>query len=232
MSGSASRGTVRIDHSPPITAAATAMKTIILFRAESSMMALITASWPPALSSALSSYQACRPSPSHRTLPGAPSAKSDAKLIRRAGHAGHSGHPAHAQRGGLHLAFGIDQEVTRSDHTLASGEARQNLYAVTLALAGLYLPRFEVAVAAIDKDRLTIARVEHGVRRYRQFRRNVHQEFDVGVHVRLEQHAGVIHIEPHLESPGHRIDLRLEKIDPGVEDPSRNCLDRYTGRLA
>src|ERR1035437_3367896 len=139
---------------------------------------------------------------------------------------------AHSRRGGLHLAFGIDQEVTRSDYTLAPGKARQNLYAVAFALAGFHLPRLEVAVTAIDKDRLVIARVEHGVRRHREFRRDVHLEFDIGVHVRLEQHAGVVHIEPHLEGSRHRIDLRLEKIDPGVEDLSGDCLDGYTGRLA
>src|ERR1039457_5346283 len=77
-----------------------------------------------------------------------------------------------------------------------------------------------------------VARVEHGFRRYRKFRRNVYLEIDVGVHVGLEQDAWVVHVEPHLEGSGHRIDLRLDKINPGAKYPSWNGLDRYTGGLA
>src|ERR1035438_6274532 len=190
MSGSASSGTVRIDHSPAITAAPSRMKTMILFLAENSMMALITSFRLPC--------PACRPSPSRRAFPSLRLVRGRFRLCRLIRHSRHPGHPAHSRRGGIHLAFGIDQEVARRDNTLTLAEARQNLDAVTLAITGLHLPRFEVAVAAIDKDRLAFARVEHGVRRYRKFRRNVHTKFDVGVHVGLKHHARVIHIEPYF----------------------------------
>ena len=72
-----------------------------------------------------------------------------------------------------------------SANPVALAEARQNLNAVALAFPGTNLPRFEISVAAIHKDRLAIPGIEHRIRGYGECRGYIHAELDVGVHIRF-----------------------------------------------
>jgi len=60
-------------------------------------------------------------------------------------------------------AFGIDQKRSRRHNAFTMPEPRENLDALTHALADLHLPGFQIALAAIDVHRLLRSGVHYRV---------------------------------------------------------------------
>src|SRR5574338_671274 len=128
-SGMASSGTVRIDHRPATTDVATSRKTRNRLRAENSMMRLIMVR--------LRALRALRRDAGRRVF-----------VLR--------GRRAEGVHCGAQLTFGIHQECSGRYDALAHAQAPGDRDAVAEPLANLHLPRFQIPVAAIDEDRLTV----------------------------------------------------------------------------
>ena len=88
--------------------------------------------------------------------------------------------PVHPRRGQLHPALGIDEEIARDDDLLTGLEPPGDLDPVAEPPARFHLARLEVAVAAVDEDRLLETRVQNRIGRDRDGRR----EGDGKLHVR------------------------------------------------
>src|SRR5689334_16521580 len=99
---------------------------------------------------------------------------------------GLSGGGVYAGVGGLHTAFGIDQERAGDDDALSGGKATGDLDTIAAAPAGADRARFEVTIAGFDEDDFAEAGIDDGVARNDHAGRRADGELDIHVHVRLE----------------------------------------------
>ncbi len=215
----ASRATWRIDHQPPMQAAAVSAKTRNRFRTENSM---------------IRSIMACpRPRTGRRWMRSAPGTSPCRSRSRSSGSCrpGWWSSPRRARgprrrpcrrRGRRRWGPAPQRQTARSwlsestrkvpETTIRSParEAGGHLHAVPGAPAGLDGAGLEHSLARLDEDGLAEAGVDDRVDRDGQGVRALDLELHVHVHVGSEPGAWVLDLEPDLHGPGDRVELRRD----------------------
>src|ERR1035437_5824838 len=106
--------------------------------------------------------------------------------------------PRHTRGRGLELALRVDQEVAGDDDAFSRSEPLCDLDAISEPFSNLDLPRLQVAIAAVDEDRLLQPGVEDGLDGNGHPSWHGDVELDVDKHVGLQDHLRVVGFDADL----------------------------------